>query len=358
MNSCSNPRSPVPASLGYQMPPEWYPHESTWLAWPKNPRTWPHHQILQVQEVYLYLIELLSPHERVNLLIDDDETEMHIRERLGAADVSSDQIVFYQIKTADSWIRDYGPNFLIRKVESKIEQAFNHWQFNAWGNKYEDLKNDAHIPRHLETILAMPCFNPPVVLEGGAIEVNGKGVGISTSCCLLNQNRNPSHSKSEMVQYLKDYLGLRKILWLHRGLVGDDTDGHVDNLARFVNSQTIVCSLEEDPTDDNYEALLENYQYLQTFRDEQENPFQIIPLPMPAPIEGAQRRLPASYLNFYIANQLVLLPTFDDKQDASVTDTLQRLFPDRQVVGVDSRNLVWGHGALHCLTLQQPTSIA
>ena len=131
MNSCSNPRSPVPASLGYQMPPEWYPHESTWLAWPKNPRTWPHHQILQVQEVYLYLIELLSPHERVNLLIDDDETEMHIRERLGAADVSSDQIVFYQIKTADSWIRDYGPNFLIRKVESKIEQAFNHWQFNA-----------------------------------------------------------------------------------------------------------------------------------------------------------------------------------------------------------------------------------
>ena len=345
--------APRPAALGYQMPPEWHPHESTWLVWPKNPTTWPH-RVSQVQETYLCLLELLTPNERVNLLVDDAETETSIRERLGSTQVPAERMVFHHIRTTDSWIRDYGPNFLVRNTEGRIEPAFNHWRFNAWGGRYEDFKDDADIPERLETILEMPRFKPALVLEGGAIDVNGAGICLSTRQCLLNPNRNPSRSESEVSQYLKDYLGISHIVWLPGGIAGDDTDGHVDNLARFVDPRTIACALEEDPADENHGALQENYQRLQEARDERGNPFRIVPLPMPLPIEGKRGRLPASYANFYIANEQVLLPTFGSQRDAQATDVLQGLFPDRRVSSVDSRDLIWGLGALHCLTLQQP----
>ena len=356
VSSPADPRSLAPASLGYQMPPEWHPHESTWLVWPKNTTTWPD-QVPQAQETYLHLLEILTPNERVDLLVDDAETEASIRERLGHTRVPAERVVFHHIKTTDSWIRDYGPNFIMRRTQRKIEPAFNHWKFNAWGNKYRELEADGDIPEQLEPILGMPRFKPALVLEGGSIDVNGEGMCLSTQRCLLNPNRNPSQSESEICQTLKDYLGIRQIVWLHQGIAGDDTDGHVDNLARFVNPRTIVCALEEDPADENYEALEDNYQRLRKARDAHEDPFQIIPLPMPFPIEGDQGRLPASYANFYIANERILLPTFGNPRDAQARDVLQRLFPDRQVVGVDSRALIWGRGALHCLTLQQPAAV-
>ena len=356
VNNPAHRRSLAPASLGYRMPPEWHPHQSTWLVWPKNATTWPD-QLPQVQETYLCLLELLAPTERVDLLVDDAETEASIRDRLGHTGGSADQVVFHHIRTADSWIRDYGPNFLVRTTQGKVETAFNHWRFNAWGNKYQDLKADDDIPQRLETILDMPRFTPALVLEGGSIDVNGQGVCLGTQPCLLHPNRNPSQSKSEVSQYLKDYLGVHHIVWLPGGIVGDDTDGHVDNLARFANPHTIVCALEEDPADENHEVLQNNYQRLKEARDERGDPFEIIPLPMPLPIEGHQGRLPASYANFYISNQRVLLPTFGDPRDTQATDVLQELFPDRQVVGVDSKDLIWGRGALHCLTLQQPAEI-
>ena len=357
VSSPAHPRPSTPASLGYKMPPEWHLHQSTWLVWPTNSTTWPD-SVPQVQDTYLRLLDLLTPSERVDLLVDDAETERFIRERLGPASVPAERVVFHHIKTTDSWIRDYGPNFLLRTTQGKIEPAFNHWKFNAWGNKYEDLKEDADIPERLQTLLDMPCFHPALVLEGGSIEVNGAGVCLSTRQCLLNPNRNPSRSETEISQCLKDYLGIGHVVWISRGIAGDDTDGHVDNLARFVNRRTLVCALEEDPADENYEALQENYQRLQEARDEQGNPFEVIPLPMPLPVERDLGRLPASYANFYIANQRILLPNFGHRRDGQARDVLQRVFPNRQVVGVDSRALIWGRGALHCLTLQQPAALS
>ncbi len=354
MSQAVSSLAPTPAALGYQMPPEWHPHQSTWLVWPKNSTTWPH-RVSRVEETYLSLLELLTPNERVDLLVDNAETEASIRERL-PAQVSAERMAFHHIRTTDSWIRDYGPNFLVRSAGGRIEPAFNHWRFNAWGGKYEDLQEDADIPKRLETILEIPRFEPALVLEGGSVDVNGAGIGLSTRQCLLNPNRNPSRSESEVSRYLKDYLGIGRIVWLPGGIAGDDTDGHVDNLARFVDPRTIVCALEQDPADENHGALEENHQRLKEARDERGNPFEIVPLPMPLPIEGDQGRLPASYANFYIANEQVLLPTFGTQRDAQATDVLQGLFPDRRVSGVDSRDLIWGRGALHCLTLQQPAA--
>lgn len=353
MNRLSDPA--VPASLGYQMPPEWHPHQSTWLVWPKNPTTW-RDQVAQIQETYLDLLALLTPNERVDLLVDDATTEKTVRDRL--THIDADRILFHRIKTADSWIRDYGPNFLLRATKDDKELAFNHWKFNAWGNRYEDLKDDAVIPERLEPILKVPRFAPELVLEGGSIDINDQGVCLTTEQCLLNPNRNPSKSKPEIEQYLKDYLGIRQILWLEKGIAGDDTDGHVDNVARFVNSRTIVCSLEEDPCEDNYAPLQENYHQLLEARDVSGRPFEIVPLPMPGPLHAPQGRLPASYANFYIANGVVLLPTFSHPCDNRALEILQKLFPDRRVMGLDSRTIVGGLGALHCLTQQQPALVS
>ncbi|MEE8348501.1 MAG: agmatine deiminase family protein [Acidobacteriota bacterium] len=356
MSDPVDPRSLEPAFRDYRMPPEWHPHLSTWLVWPKNPTTWPH-RLPRVQETYLGLLDLLTPGERVDLLVDDSKTEASIRDHLKHAGGTADRVRFHHIRTADSWIRDYGPNFVLRRTPGRVEPAFNHWIFNAWGNKYEDLKGDGDIPERLETILGMPRLRPALVLEGGSIDVNGDGVCLSSERCLLNPNRNPSQSKTEISQFLKDFLGIRQIVWIPSSIAGDDTDGHVDNLARFANAHTIVCALEDDPADENYEGLQTNFQHLQAARDERGDPFEIIPLPMPLPVEGDQGRLPASYANFYIANQRILLPTFGNSRDAQATEVLQGLFPDRQVVGIDSRDLIWGRGALHCLTLQQPAVI-
>jgi agmatine deiminase len=347
-------RSQTPSALGFRMPAEWQPHHSTWLTWPKDPETWPD-RVPQVEEIYLQMIAALTPHESVDLLVDDEETERVIRGRCTAAAAS--RIRFHQIQTVDSWIRDYGPNFL---VGPNNEGAFNDWVFNAWGNKYEDLKKDDSVPRRLESFLTLKRFVPGIVMEGGSIEVNGAGCVLTTEQCLLNPNRNPQLSSDEIEQFLKDYLGVTKVLWLGEGIVGDDTDGHIDDIARFVATDTIVCAVEEDPADANYEILQDNLARLRSMTDANGKPFEIVTLPMPGIVGGSStgtrdlERLPASYANFYIANNVVLAPVFGHANDERAVDTLQRLFPTRQIVPINCEPLVWGMGTIHCVTQQQP----
>jgi len=350
---------PTPAELGYRMPAEWHRHSATWLTWPKDPETWPD-RVPQVEEIYLRMMAALVPYETVNLFVDDEETEASVRERCAFPD--AENIRCYQIPTVDSWIRDYGPNFLLSDKPHFVGQtlAYNDWIFNAWGNKYEKLKKDDSIPACLESLLQVPRFEPGIVMEGGSIDVNGAGCLLTTEQCLLNPNRNPHLSKSEIEQYLKDYLGIEKVLWLGEGIVGDDTDGHIDDIARFVAPDVIVCALEEDPEDANYKLLQDNHRRLQTMTDVKNRPFEIVTLPMPGVVGGASTdnrnldRLPASYTNFYIANNTVLVPIFGHSNDRRALDTIQRLFSSRRVVGINCEPLVWGMGTIHCVTQQQP----
>src|SRR2546422_535487 len=358
--------SPTPAQLGYRMPAEWHRHAATWLSWPKDPETWPD-RVPQVEKMFLQMMAALAPHEIVNLLVDDAVTEASVRERCTFA--SAENIRFHQIATVDSWIRDYGPNFLIFGTHAsgvlhtggvRTGLAFNDWIFNAWGNKYEELKKDNAIPRRLEAILNARRFEPGIVMEGGSIEVNGRGVVLTTEQCLLNRNRNPNLSREEIEQYLKDYVGVEKVLWLREGIVGDDTDGHVDDIARFVSPNTIVAAIEDDPADANYEILQDNLRRLQEMTDLQGHSFEIVTLPMPGIVAGASTsarnldRLPASYANFYIANEVVLAPIFGHANDSCALQTLQQVFPNRGIIGINCEPLVWGMGTIHCVTQQQP----
>lgn len=373
--------TPTPAELGYRMPAEWRRHTATWLTWPKDPETWPD-RVPQVEEIFLKMMATLAPHETVNLLVDDEATERSVRAR--CLFPGAENIRIHQVPTVDSWIRDYGPNFLLsdklqlvansdervaadtndklkfigHQIESAL--AYNDWIFNAWGNKYEELKQDDSIPARLESLLKLPRFQPGIVMEGGSIEVNGAGCVLTTEQCLLNPNRNPDLNRNDIEQYLKDYLGVRKVLWLGEGIVGDDTDGHIDDIARFVAPNVIVCAVEEDPGDANYKLLQENLVRLQKMTDMNGRPFEIVRLPMPGVVGGTSTdnrnldRLPASYANFYIANNVVLAPIFGHANDTRARETLQSLFRDRRVLGINCEPLVWGMGTIHCVTQQQP----
>jgi agmatine deiminase len=353
----SSPNIQTPAELGYHMPAEWRRHAATWLTWPKDPLTWPD-RVPQVEEIYLQMMAALTPNETVHLLVDNEATEAAVRARCTFE--GRENIRFHQLETVDSWIRDYGPNFLVNHHD---ELAYNHWIFNAWGNKYEELKRDSSIPARLEPLLGVPRFEPLMVLEGGAIDVNGAGCLLTTEQCLLNTNRNPKLSREEIEQRLKNYLGVQKILWLKEGIAGDDTDGHIDDIARFVSARKIVCVSEDDPADENYELLRENLRLLQGMTDIHGEAFEIVTLPMPGLVAGSEgigernlERLPASYANFYIANGVVLVPIFGKENDKSAVKIIQGLFPDRRVVAINCEPLVWGMGTIHCVTQQQPDS--
>jgi len=348
------------------MPAEWHRHAATWLSWPKDPETWPD-RVPQVEEIFLQMMAALAPHEIVNLLVDAAATEVCVRERCTFA--SAENIRFHQIATVDSWIRDYGPNFLIFGTHAsgvphaggvRTGLAFNDWIFNAWGNKYEELKKDNAIPSLLESVVNARRFEPGIVMEGGSIEVNGRGVVLTTEQCLLNPNRNPDLSRDEIEQYLKDYLAVEKVLWLGEGIVGDDTDGHIDDIARFVSPSTIVAAIEDDPADDNYQILQDNLRRLEGMTDLQGRPFEIVTLPMPGLVAGSSSsgrnldRLPASYANFYIANEVVLAPIFGHANDSRALKTLQAVFPNRRIIAINCEPMVWGMGTIHCVTQQQP----
>jgi agmatine deiminase len=334
------------------MPAEWSRHRATWLAWPHNRETWPT-QLERVKEVWIKMMQALSPHEQVCLLVNDESTRQEVTARLKDARAVLDNVTIFQIPTIDVWMRDYGPTF-VTKDSAEWALAFNDWIFNGWGGKYAFYEADDQIAREIARLLQVPVFNHEVILEGGSIEVNGVGICLTTEQCLLNKNRNPHMRRSDIEKFLKDSLGVRHVIWLGEGIVGDDTDGHVDDVARFVNPTTVVCAVEANSKDENYSLLQENFERLKQARDQNHDKLSIVPLPCPAPLYYEGARLPASYANFYIANEVVLLPLFDDASDPQAAGILQELFPDRRVIGLPCADVVAGLGAIHCVTQQEP----
>ncbi len=343
-----------PADLGFRMPAEWEPHSATWLTWPHNLETWPGQDMAKIEAVYVQMIKALAKGEKIHLLVNRESDAFQLNKLIKSSLLTNKNIITYSIPTNDAWIRDYGPNFLVRETSSgKREASANLWKFDSWGGKYEWGLDD-RVGGAIADLLGIAHFEPGIVLEGGAIEVNGQGLCITTEQCLLNPNRNGGLEKAEMESYLKRYLGVREIIWCQGNIEGDDTDGHIDNLVRFVNPDTVLCAWEEDTTDPNRACLQENLQILESFRDESGKPLNIIKLPMPGRIAGDEGRLPASYANFYIGNRAVLLPTYNHHNDAVAESILKRFFPDREIVGIPCETFVWGLGAIHCVTQQQP----
>jgi agmatine deiminase len=343
----------TPATLGFRMPAEWEPHAATWLAWPHNLDTWPG-KFAPIPGIYIDMVRALYVHERVNICVNDAEAASHVRHLLTQAGVDLGNVALYEIPTNDTWARDHGPIFLTRTIDGQTEVAVTDWMFNSWGEKYDPWGLDDVVPQQIAIHFDLPLFEPGIVLEGGSIDVNGHGALLTTEACLLNPNRNPSLTRTDIEDYLCAYLGVKKILWLGNGIVGDDTDGHIDDLARFTNPTTVVCALEDDPVDVNYALLRDNFARLQRMTDQDSRPLRVVPLCMPSPVEYEGRRLPASYANFYIANGVVLVPTYACPNDQRALTTLQELFPMRRVVGIPCTDLVWGLGAIHCVTQQQP----
>jgi agmatine deiminase len=354
----------TPHQLGYRMPAEWEPHAATWLAWPHNPEDWPG-KFQAIPWVYAEIVRLLSARERVHILVNDQKSEQRalgILERAGAA---LDRISIHRWPTNRVWTRDSGPIF-VRSAAGKT--ALTNWKFNAWA-KYSDWQLDDQVPMHVEKLLGLPAWQPQIkldkgvehriVLEGGSIDTNGGGILLTTEECLLSevQQRNPGVSRERLEQAFHDYLGIDQVLWLGRGIAGDDTHGHVDDISRFVAPATIVTAVEPNIEDPNHEPLAENLQRLRVARTPAGKQFTIVELPLPRPVVFRGQRLPASYANFYIANDLVLVPTFNDPNDRVALNILAQVFPDREVIGIHSVDLVWGLGTLHCMTQQQPAAL-
>lgn len=339
-------KSPSPVSLGYRMPAEWENQEAIWLTWPHNEITWPDGMLADVERAYVQIIRALHTGQKVKLLVKDSDSEAKIRLTLDRESVALSQIVFIHVAAEDSWIRDYGPTFVVQPVERKL--AIVKWRFNAWGDKYDDLIRDDRIPYELNKGLHLPVFEPGIVLEGGSIEVNGAGTVLTTEQCLLNKNRNPGLSKEEIEGYLRDYINVSRVLWLAEGIAGDDTDGHIDDIARFTGKDTVVCAFEDDLADENHEILADNYRRLVSFG------LNVVKLPMPGNISDRHARLPASYANFYIGNAAVVVPVFGHSNDRRALDILQKCFTSHRVIGVRATAMVHGLGTIHCCSQQEP----
>jgi agmatine deiminase len=335
----------TPRALGFRMPAEWEPHEATWIAWPHNKDDWAG-RFAPIPWVYAEIVRKLSKVERVRILVQSPALEERARRILRRNGTRLEAVQFFHYETDRVWTRDYCPLFVKNRAG---EVAITNWIFNGWA-KYPDHQRDNAIPEKLAHDLNLRAWSPPLVLEGGSIDVNGRGLLLTTEECLLSpvQARNPGLERKQIEQKMRDYLGVRRIIWLRNGIAGDDTHGHVDDLARFVSDETIVIASEADQSDVNYEPLRENYTLLKRLG------LRVVKLPMPAPVIFMGQRLPASYANFYIANGLVLVPTFNDPNDRVALTVLAKLFPDRQVTGIHSVELIWGLGALHCMTQQQP----
>lgn len=339
-----------PAARGFRMPAEWERHRGTWLSWPHRESSWPGN-FAPVPAVIAEMVRHLAPGEEVHINVADHEMEDSARSVLREAKVGTDNVFFHHFPTNDAWCRDHGPIFVQRRDG---EQLILDWGYNAWGDKYPPYDLDDRIPRLVAELLDLEAVSPGMILEGGSIDVNGLGSLLTTEACLLNPNRNPSLSKAEIEQRLRENLGVSNILWLGEGIVGDDTDGHIDDITRFVAADTIVTVVEEDPADDNYHLLQDNLKLLESMVDQNDRPFRIVQLPMPRAVVREDQRLPASYANFYIGNEVVLMPGYDRERDPVAAAVLQRLLPTRRVVTIDCTDLIWGLGAFHCLTQQWP----
>ncbi len=341
----------------YKLLPEWTTHEATWLGWPYNKSDWPG-KFFPIPYVYAEIVKYISRGEKVRIFVQSEEHKLKAEKVLKNCDVSLSNVEFYIKKTDRGWLRDSGPAF----VELAREIVALDFKFNAWA-KYDDYKLDDKIPSFISQKLNLKKVvvenkGKPVVLEGGSIDTNGKGTLITTEECLLDdkvQTRNPGFTKQDYFEVFKKYLGISNVIWLGKGIVGDDTHGHVDDLCRFVNEDTVVLVSEENPKDENYNLLNENREKLQNISLSNGSKLNVVPLPMPQPQVFKRQRLPASYANFYISNYAVLVPTFNDSNDRIALGILSELFTDRKVIGIHSVDLVWGLGTLHCLTKEQPT---
>ncbi|MFV0445419.1 MAG: agmatine/peptidylarginine deiminase [Planctomycetaceae bacterium] len=347
------PPQRTPTQLGLRMPAEWEPHEATWLSWPHNRDTWPG-AFEGIPETFVEIVRHLEASELVRINVADEEMEADVRQRLTYGKVPLRSVRFHYHPTNDCWVRDHGPLYVVRDVEDRRERAIVDFGYNAWGGKYPPFDRDVQIPRRIADEFGEHCFDPHMILEGGSFEVDGRGLLITTESCLLNPNRNPLLSQTEIEQRLRDYLGVRKVLWLGDGIAGDDTDGHIDDMTRLVGPGCVVTAIEEDPQDENFGPLQDNLERLRQMTDADGRPLQVVTLPMPRPVFHEEYRLPASYANFLIANRTVLTPVFGQEGDATALGILQRLFPNRRVVGIDCTRMVWGLGAIHCATQQQP----
>jgi agmatine deiminase len=344
---------PSPASLGFRMPAEWEPHRGTWLSWPHKAASWPG-KFGAVPGIFARMVRHLADQEEVHINVAGPAMEPEVRRLLGDEGAGSGNVFFHHHPTNDAWCRDHGPIFIQRERDGRVEQAIVDWGYNAWGGKYPPYDLDDVIPARIGEELGIPVYSPGIVMEGGSIDVNGRGTLLTTEACLLNPNRNPALDREQIEAYLRAYLGIRHVLWLGDGIAGDDTDGHVDDLSRFVDPATVVTAVETDPADENYEPLQENLERLKGMSDQDGRPLRVVTLPMPPPLYHDGQRLPASYANFYIANGLVLLPAYDPERDSEAAAVLAGLFPDREVVPIDCTDLVWGLGAFHCVTQQWP----
>ena len=342
----------LPTQLGYRMPAEWEPHEATWLSWPRRDGISFPDAFDTIPPVLAKMVDALADSEHVCINVCDRDHENEVREALRRNKARSEHVKYFHIPTNEPWCRDHGPMFLTRKGDSK--PIILDWDYNAWGWKYPPFDFDDAVPTEIGKILGLEVHYPGIIMEGGAIDLNGTGSLLTTRSCLLNPNRNPDLSMKEIEQKLKDYLGVTNILWLGDGIEGDDTDGHIDDITRFVNRHTVVTCVEDQEDDANYEPLQENLARLKEMSIEDGTPIDVHVLPMPGKIMREGQRLPASYANFYIANGVVLLPTFGDSADGWAISVLQSAFPKRRVIGIDCRDLIWGLGAFHCLTQQQP----
>jgi agmatine deiminase len=345
----------------FRMPAEWAPHAATWIGWPHNAEDWPG-KFQPIPWVYCEIVRWLSSVEDVHILVNDAAAEKRVLGMLRRQGANMARLHFHLWRTDRVWLRDSGPIFVKERADGKL--AITNWRFNAWA-KYDNWHNDDQIPEHVAKLYGMRSFEPHVkladgtehrlVLEGGSIDTNGAGVLLTTEECLLSevQQRNPGVSREQLEHAFAKYLGIEKVIWLGRGCAGDDTHGHVDDVTRFVGENTILTAVEENTADENHLPLAENLERLHAARNLRGEPFEIKTLPMPAPVRFEGQRLPASYANFYIANGLVMVPTFNDPNDRIALNTIAECFPERMVTGIHSTDLIWGLGALHCLTQQE-----
>ena len=342
----------TPRSAGYYFPAEFAPHAATWLSWPHKEASWPG-KISSIYPFYSQFVRELAKGERVCINVADAAMEGFATRHLLEAGVDMDRVRFFFHPTNDAWCRDHGPAFLIRPG-AEVPKVIVDWGYNAWGNKYPPYDLDDVIPTRVGEAMGLYVYEPGIVMEGGSVEFNGEGTLITSTCCLLNPNRNPGLDQARIEGFLRDYYGVEQVLWVGEGIVGDDTDGHIDDTVRFVNTDTVIAVIEDDKRDENYQLLKDNLAELKAMRLLNGKQLNIVELPMPRPVIYEDQRLPASYANFYIANEAVIVPTFRCDRDDWALGIIRDCFPTRRVIGIDSTDIIWGLGSFHCLSQQEP----
>ncbi|MBP8115454.1 MAG: agmatine deiminase family protein [Chitinophagaceae bacterium] len=342
----------TPKQLGYYFPAEFAQHEATWLSWPHKEASWPG-KINTIFPSYSKFIKELTKGELVRINVADEAMKLFAISHLQKEEVDLSKVEFFFHPTNDAWCRDHGPAFLINPLAEQ-KKVIVDWDYNAWGNKYPPFGLDDVVPTLIGNHFKIPVFNPGIVMEGGSVEFNGKGTVMTSTACLLNPNRNPHLNQEQIEEYLCNYYGMEQVLWVDEGIIGDDTDGHIDDTVRFVNEDTVITVIEENKNDENYELLQHNLKQLKEMRLLNGKQLDIIELPMPEQLVYDDQRLPCSYANFYIANKSVIVPVFQTNRDEKALQIIQDCFPDRNVVGIDSLDIIWGLGSFHCLSQQEP----